>query len=79
MKERGIRLSNMWLTYPLDGNTPGKLGLMSDRRRGLEWFFTQKVLRSCFSTSPEDGAATDQAVGEATAHQTYNRYGPRER
>ena len=79
MKERGIRLSNMWLTYPLDGTNPGKLGLMSDRRRGLEWFFTQKALRSCFSMSPEDGAATDQAVGEATAHQTYNRYGPRER
>jgi hypothetical protein len=27
----------------------------------------------------KDGAATDQAVGEATAHQTFNRYGPWER
>ncbi len=29
--------------------------------------------------SPKDGAATDQAVGEIKAHQTFNRYGPRER
>ena len=29
--------------------------------------------------SLKDGAAADQAVGEVTAHQTYNRYGPRER
>ena len=79
MKERGIRLSNMWLICPLDGSNPGKLGLMADRRRGLEWFFTQTALGSCFSTLPEDGAATDQAVGEVTAHQTYYRYGPRER
>ena len=26
--------------------------------------------------SPEDGAASDQVVGEVTAHQAYNRYGP---
>ena len=26
--------------------------------------------------SPEDGAAADQVVGEVTAHQAYNRYGP---
>ncbi len=25
---------------------------------------------------PEDGAAVDQAVGEVTAHQTFDRYGP---
>ena len=25
---------------------------------------------------PEDGAAADQAVGEVTAHQTFDRYGP---
>ena len=28
---------------------------------------------------PKDEAATDQVVGEVTAHQAYNRYGPRER
>jgi len=28
---------------------------------------------------PEDGAAADQAVGEVTAHQTFDRYGPWER
>jgi hypothetical protein len=27
----------------------------------------------------KDEAATDQVVGEVTAHQAYNRYGPRER
>ena len=33
----------------------------------------------CFSVSPKDGAAPDQVAGEVTAHQAYNRYGPRER
>ena len=27
-------------------------------------------------TSPEDETAADQVVGEVTAHQAYNRYGP---
>ena len=29
--------------------------------------------------SPGDGAASDQVVGEVTAHQAFNRYGPWER
>jgi hypothetical protein len=28
------------------------------------------------STLSEDGTASDQVVGEVTAHQAYNRYGP---
>jgi hypothetical protein len=76
MLRRGRRLSNTWLTYPQDKDKPGKLGLILDRRRRLEWFFTQRALETCFSKSPEDGAASDQVVGEVTAHQAYNRYGP---
>jgi len=37
------------------------------------------VLQSRSATPPKDEAAADQAVGEATAHQTHNRYGPWER
>ncbi len=28
---------------------------------------------------PKDGAAADQVVGEVTAHQAFDRYGPWER
>ena len=76
MWERGIRLSNMWLTYPPDWDNFGKLRLIPDRRRGLERFSVEKALGPCFLVSPEDGAATDQVVGEVPAHQAYNRYGP---
>ncbi len=31
---------------------------------------------TCLSVLPEDGTAPDQVVGEVTAHQAYNRYGP---
>ena len=79
MKERGTRLSNTWPTYPQDEDNPGKLGLILDRRKHLERVFIQKTSQPCSVVPPEDGAATDQAVGEATAHQTYNRYGPWER
>ncbi len=73
---RGVRLSNMWLTYPQDRDNFGKLRLILDRWRGLEWPSVQKALETCFLGLPEDGAATDQVVGEVTAHQAYNRYGP---
>jgi hypothetical protein len=69
----------MWLTCPSDENNTGKLVLILDRWRGLEWFSVQRELRACFSVSPKDGAAPDQVAGEVTAHQAYNRYGPRER
>ena len=35
-----------------------------------------KDFGNMLSLLPEDGAAPDQVVGEATAHQAYNRYGP---
>jgi len=38
-KGRGARLSNAWLTYPRDGDNPGKLGLIPDRWEHLEWAF----------------------------------------
>jgi hypothetical protein len=76
MVRRGRWLSNTWLTYPQDGDKPGKLGLIPDKRGCLEWFFTKRALEACFLTSPGDGAASDQVVGEVTAHQAYNRYGP---
>ncbi len=74
--ERGVRLSNMWLTYPQDRDNFGKLRLIPGRWRDLEWFSVKKTLGTCFLELPEDGAATDQVVGEVTAHQAYNRYGP---
>ena len=40
---RGRRLSNTWLTYPRDGDSPGKLGLILDRRRGLEWSSAERA------------------------------------
>ena len=76
MWERGVRLSNMWLTYPPDRDNFGKLRLIPDRRRGLERFSVEKAPGLCFLVLLEDGAATDQVVGEVTAHQAYNRYGP---
>ncbi len=74
--DRGVRLSNMWLTYPPDQNNLGKLRLIPDRPRHLEWYSVKKAVQPCFAKPPEDGAATDQVVGEVTAHQAYNRYGP---
>ena len=69
----------MWLTYPSDENNAGKLALILDRWRGLEWFSVQKELGARFPILPKDRAAPDQVAGEVTAHQAYNRYGPRER
>ena len=66
----------MWLTYPQDWDNFGKLRLIPDGRRGLEWFSVEKALEACSPELPEDGAAADQVVGEVTAHQAYNRYGP---
>ena len=36
----------------------------------------QKDSRDMLLELHEDGAASDQVVGEVTAHQAYNRYGP---
>ena len=38
--------------------------------------FHLKGFRNMLLKSPEDGAASDQVVGEVMAHQAYNRYGP---
>lgn len=38
VRECGGRLSNTWLTYPRDGDNPGKLGIIPDREGVLEWF-----------------------------------------
>ena len=40
---------------------------MVSRRNGVE---------NMLSTLPKDETASDQVVGEVTAHQAYNRYGP---
>ncbi len=66
----------MWLTYPQDQNNFGKLRLILGRWRNLEWFSVERALGTCLPRLPEDGAAADQVVGEVTAHQAYNRYGP---
>src|SRR5260370_38290162 len=79
MWERGVRLSNMWLTYPQDRDNFGKLRLNPDRWRGLERFSVEIILGPCFRGLPAGGAPTDQVVGGVTAHQPYNWYGPGER
>jgi hypothetical protein len=38
-----------------------------------------KGVETTLLTPPEDRVAPDQVAGEVTAHQAYNRYGPRER
>ncbi len=38
--------------------------------------FCLKEVGTMHPTSPKDRAAPDQVVGEVTAHQAYNRYGP---
>ena len=40
--ECGAQLSSTWLTCPWDRDNPGKLGLIPNRRRLLEWTFTRK-------------------------------------
>jgi len=52
---RGARLRNTWLTYPWDGDNPGKLGLIPDRRGCLEWFLAEKAPEPCFRCRPRMG------------------------
>ena len=54
----GGRLSNAWLTYPRDGDIPGKLGVIPDRREHLEWVRAERGVAPCPLRSPEDGAAS---------------------
>ena len=54
---RGGRLSNTWLTYPRDGDSPGKLGLIPDRWGGLERVPHRKGRAAMQARPPEDGAA----------------------
>ena len=69
----GGRLSNTWLTYPRDGDNPGKLGLIPDRRGGLEGFLAERGRRGLSPASPpEDGAAAHQVVGGVMARQADN-------
>ncbi len=75
-KARSHLLNSSQFLYPQDRDNFGKLRLNPDRWRGLERFSVEIILGPCFLGLPEDGAATDQVVGEVTAHQAYNRYGP---
>ena len=68
----GARLSNTWLTYPRDGDNPGKLGLIPDRREHLEWALSERGTTPCPLYPPEDGAAAYQVVGGVTARQADN-------
>lgn len=43
-RERGGRLSNTWLTYPEEGDNPGKLGIISHRRGVLERFLAERLM-----------------------------------
>ena len=43
----GGRLSNAWLTYPREGDNPGKLGLIPHRRGRLEWSRTETGAATC--------------------------------
>ena len=68
----GGRLSSTWLTYPREGDNPGKLGLIPHRRRLLEWVRAEKAATPCPLQPPEDGAAPHQVVGGVTARQADN-------
>ena len=72
MAGRGGRLSNAWLTYPREGDNPGKLGLIPHRRGHLEWVRTERGVTPSSSRSPEDGAASYQVVGGVMARQADN-------
>jgi hypothetical protein len=39
----GGRLSNTWLTYPREGDNPGKLGIIPHRCRLLEWVYAERA------------------------------------
>ena len=69
----GGRLSNTWLTYPRDGDNPGKLGLIPDRRGGLEGSPAERghgglspVVR------PRMGLRPIRVVGGVKARQAYD-------
>ena len=53
----GGRLSSTWLTYPRDEDIPGKLGVILDRCRFLEWACAERGAAPCPPHPPEDGAA----------------------
>jgi hypothetical protein len=71
-KGRGGRLRNTWLTYPRDGDSPGKLGLIPDRRGGLERFPAQKPTPRCWCGRPRMGLRPIMVVGGVTARQADN-------
>jgi hypothetical protein len=45
--ERGARLSSTQLTYPKEGDNPGKLGLISHKPRRLEGAKVKKIISAC--------------------------------
>ena len=53
----GGRLSSTWLTYPRDGDIPGKLGVIPDRCGLLEWVRAERGAAPRPLHPPEDGAA----------------------
>jgi len=72
LPRRGGRLSNTWLTYPRDGDSPGKLGLIPDRWDGLEGSPTERVMRGCPHNRPRMGPRPIMVVGGVTARQADN-------
>ncbi len=72
---RRERLSNTWLTYPRDGDNPGKLGLIPDRRGGLEGFPAEKGRGGSPAVPPEDGAAPHQGSWRGNGPPSRRRVG----
>ncbi|ESQ26033.1 MAG: hypothetical protein OSP8Acid_03140 [uncultured Acidilobus sp. OSP8] len=67
---RGARLSNTWLTCPRDGDNPGKLGLIPDRRGGLEGSLAERDLRGLSpGVRPRMGPRPIMVVGGVMARQ----------
>ena len=65
MPETGARVSNAYATYLLQGDSPGKLGLIP---HGLA------RVKAAARLPPEDWFAFYQLVGGVTAHQGYDGY-----
>ncbi len=73
---RGARLSNTCLTYPREGDNPGKLGLIPHRGRVLEGPFPERGHGRSTAARPRMGARPIMVVGGVMARQAEDGWGP---
>lgn len=73
---RGARLSNTCLTYPREGDNPGKLGPIPHRRRVLESPFSERDCGRSAAVRLRMGARPIMVVGGVMARQAEDGWGP---